>query len=128
MVVAKRRRRGANRRSSSRKHRAWSHQPARTQAIAPELKKRPHSDSTKDTFQRGCNNLHGVTVSRVDGELQATGPEDKVSLVDPIALQLLFLGDRRGAQEHLRNNRRALKKRYEEHLVPGEQGTPEQLQ
>eukprot|EP00971_Amphidinium_carterae_P246846 4902645-Amphidinium_carterae.1 len=107
--------------------RAWSHQPARTQAIAPEPKKRPHSDSSKDANQRGCNNLHGVTVARVDGELQASGPQDKVDLVDPIALHLLFLGDRRGAQEHLRNNRRALRKRYEEHLPPGGQGTPEQL-
>eukprot|EP00971_Amphidinium_carterae_P322898 6417687-Amphidinium_carterae.1 len=48
--------------------RAWSHQPARTQAIAPEPKKRPHSDSSKEAT--GCNNLHGVTVTRVDGELQ----------------------------------------------------------
>eukprot|EP00971_Amphidinium_carterae_P148672 2947803-Amphidinium_carterae.1 len=77
MVVAKRRRRGANRRSSSGMPRAWSHQPARTQAIAPEPKKRPHSDSSKDANQRGCNNLHGVTVARVDGELQASGPQDK---------------------------------------------------
>eukprot|EP00971_Amphidinium_carterae_P193171 3833638-Amphidinium_carterae.1 len=69
MVVAKRRTRGANRRSSPRMPRAWSHQPARTQAIAPEPKKRPHSDTSKDA-KRGCNNLHGVTVTRVDGELQ----------------------------------------------------------
>eukprot|EP00971_Amphidinium_carterae_P015049 297197-Amphidinium_carterae.1 len=127
MVGAKRRRRGANRHSSSRLSRAWSHQPARTQAIAPEPKKRPHSASPRDTAsERGCNNLQGVTVAKVDGELRAFGPRDKVGLVDPITMQLLYAGDRRSAQERLRQNRRAIRHRYEEHLPDG-QGTPEQL-
>eukprot|EP00971_Amphidinium_carterae_P175778 3484420-Amphidinium_carterae.1 len=87
--------------------------------MAPAPKKRPRSEGATDTgLTSGCNNLSGVTVERVGGELQAFGPRDKVDLVDPVALRLLFAGDRRGAQDHLRNSRRAIRNRYEEHL-PG---------
>eukprot|EP00971_Amphidinium_carterae_P128389 2543268-Amphidinium_carterae.1 len=127
MVVAKRRKRGAAKSARSEGQQAWSHPPVRTQAIAPEPKKRPHSDAPKTAQARGCNNLQGVLVTKVDGQLQASGPPEKVCLVDPIAMQLLYLGDRRGAQDHLRNNRRAIRNRFEEYFQPGEQETPEQL-
>eukprot|EP00971_Amphidinium_carterae_P025469 502641-Amphidinium_carterae.1 len=128
MVVAKRRRRGAANSSRSRGPQAWSHPPVRTQAIAPEAKKRPRSDSPTGAKAGGFNNLQGVKVTMVDGQLQMDGPPAKLALVDPIAKQLLYLGDRRGAQDHLRNNRRAIRNRFEEYFQHGEQETPEQLQ
>eukprot|EP00971_Amphidinium_carterae_P030618 602226-Amphidinium_carterae.1 len=60
MVVAKRRRRGATKSSHHEGQQAWSLPPVRTQAVAPEPKKRPHSDSPKNAQARGCNNLQGV--------------------------------------------------------------------
>eukprot|EP00971_Amphidinium_carterae_P340552 6478966-Amphidinium_carterae.1 len=45
MVVAKRRRRGAAKSSRTGGRQAWSQPPVRTQAVAPEPKRRPHSDT-----------------------------------------------------------------------------------
>eukprot|EP00971_Amphidinium_carterae_P318245 6325816-Amphidinium_carterae.2 len=125
---AKRHKSGETKPTASWAQRAWSHQPVRTWAMAPAAKKRPHSDPSPraSSLTSGCNNLRGVTVERVEGQLRAYGPQEKVALLDAIGLRLLEAGDRRGAQDHLRNNRRAIRNRYQE-LLAGGQGNPEQL-
>eukprot|EP00971_Amphidinium_carterae_P348741 6490653-Amphidinium_carterae.1 len=49
-----------------------------------------------------------------------------MALLDSVTLRYLEDGDRRGAQDHLRSNRRAIRNRYQELLEDG-QGSSEQL-
>eukprot|EP00971_Amphidinium_carterae_P146283 2899650-Amphidinium_carterae.1 len=110
----------------SSQQRAWSQQPARKWGAQQGEKKRPRSDPTRSSsVPTAWHNLRDVTVEEVDGEVQAFGPSDKAAL--GLAGRLLLLqGNRRGAQETLRSNERAINNRFQAQLPCGK-ATPAQI-
>eukprot|EP00971_Amphidinium_carterae_P284843 5654930-Amphidinium_carterae.1 len=96
-------------------------EPVRLWGAPKAGKKRPSSDPTSraSSLPTAWHNLRDVRVEEVEGEVRAFRPTDKVAALGPAGRMLLLQGNRRGAQETLRDNERAINNRFHAQLPDG---------